>query len=186
MTDEIKERLYKAIDTSFGEFETCSTEEEEGKIQIIQNLYKLKIDDDKVFFSNQDNYAKLKLERDRLLFEQEKEKSKLKLEQDKLEFEKHKLDFEKQREETRTALEQDKLEFEKRREEIHEQNLKLEDLNKNIDRKIKICITVGEIMVPLLFYGAWLNKGLKFEENGAITSLTFRNFINHFKPTKTR
>ena len=52
------------------------------------------------------------------------------------------------------------------------------------DRYIKIG---GDIVIPvatLMFYGIWMNKGFKFEESGSISSLTFRNLIGRFRPTK--
>lgn len=52
------------------------------------------------------------------------------------------------------------------------------------DRYFKIGIAAAELMIPLMFYGIWMNKGFKFEETGTITSSTFKGLINRFKPTK--
>lgn len=52
------------------------------------------------------------------------------------------------------------------------------------DRYFKVGIAAAELMIPLMFYGIWMNKGFKFEENGTITSSTFKGLINRFRPTK--
>ena len=40
------------------------------------------------------------------------------------------------------------------------------------------------IGLPLVGYGHWFRKGLKFEETGSITSSMMRNLINKFKTKK--
>lgn len=46
-------------------------------------------------------------------------------------------------------------------------------------------ITAGaELILPLIFYGVWMRRGLKFEETGTFTSQTFKWLASRFKPTK--
>lgn len=52
------------------------------------------------------------------------------------------------------------------------------------DRYVKIGIAAAELILPLMFYAVWMNKGFKFEETGTYTSRTFGGLINRFKPTK--
>lgn len=52
------------------------------------------------------------------------------------------------------------------------------------DRYFRLGIAAAELILPLMFYAAWMKKGFKFEETGAYTSTTFRNLFNRFKPTK--
>ena len=52
------------------------------------------------------------------------------------------------------------------------------------DRYWKIGIAAAELLVPLVFYGAWMSAGFKFEEKGTYSSQTFKNLFNRFKPTK--
>ena len=52
------------------------------------------------------------------------------------------------------------------------------------DRYFKVGIAAAELMIPLVFYGIWMNKGFKFEETGAYTSTTFKGLFNRFRPTK--
>lgn len=40
------------------------------------------------------------------------------------------------------------------------------------------------IILPLIFYGSWMRKGLEFEKEGTFTSSTFKGLINRFRPTK--
>lgn len=52
------------------------------------------------------------------------------------------------------------------------------------DRYVRIGIAAAELVIPLVFYGIWMRKGFKFEENGTYTSTTFRGLFNRFRPTK--
>lgn len=52
------------------------------------------------------------------------------------------------------------------------------------NRYLKYGLEAAGIIVPLIFYGIWMNKGFKFEETGTFTSSTFRGLFNRFRPTK--
>ena len=63
--------------------------------------------------------------------------------------------------------------------------LKQQMLNESIkDRYFKLGLDVAGLIVPIIFYGIWLRRGLKFEETGTFTSTTFRGLFNRFKPTQ--
>ena len=47
-----------------------------------------------------------------------------------------------------------------------------------------IGIAAAELVLPLMFYGVWMRRGLRFEETGTFTSQTFKNLFNRFKPTR--
>lgn len=53
-----------------------------------------------------------------------------------------------------------------------------------IDRYVKWGLEVAGIVLPLMFYATWMNKGFKFEETGTYTSTTFRGLFNRFRPTR--
>ncbi len=53
-----------------------------------------------------------------------------------------------------------------------------------IDRCVKIGVAVGELALPLAFYGLWMRRGFEFEKTGSFTSTTFKNLLNRFRPTK--
>lgn len=52
------------------------------------------------------------------------------------------------------------------------------------DRYIRIGIAAAELILPMVFYGIWMRRGFKFEENGTFTSTTFRGLFSRFRPTK--
>ena len=67
----------------------------------------------------------------------------------------------------------------------NEEQLKQHQLNDQvIDRYVRIGVATAELVLPLVFYGVWMSRGLKFEETGTFTSQTFKNLFNRFKPTR--
>ena len=68
-----------------------------------------------------------------------------------------------------------------------EKDLELQQ-NVNKDNKIlsaiKCGIDIAGIVLPLAFYGVWMNRGLEFEKEGSFTSATFKGLFGKFKPTK--
>lgn len=63
--------------------------------------------------------------------------------------------------------------------------LKQQMLDESIkDRYFKLGLDVAGLIVPIIFYGVWMGRGLKFEETGTFTSTTFRGLFNRFKPTQ--
>lgn len=70
---------------------------------------------------------------------------------------------------------------------IHEleQELKtaqLEEAKK--DRYFKYGVEAGLGLLTLAFYGLWLRRGFKFEEEGTYRSKTFMNLTKFFKPKR--
>ena len=53
-----------------------------------------------------------------------------------------------------------------------------------IDRCMRTGMDIAGLVLPLVFYGIWMNKGFKFEETGSVTSTTFKNLLNRVRPTK--
>lgn len=49
---------------------------------------------------------------------------------------------------------------------------------------IKMGIDTAGIVLPLVFYANWMDKGFKFEQTGTFTSTTFRGLFQKFKTTK--
>lgn len=63
--------------------------------------------------------------------------------------------------------------------------IQADTLGENVtNQRLRVCIDVASIIVPIVFYGTWMRKGFRFEETGTFTSRTFMNLINRFKPTK--
>ena len=69
------------------------------------------------------------------------------------------------------------------KEDINDDNVK-KDIELRSDRIIKVITDATTIIVPIIFYNAWMNKGFRFEETGTYTSNTFKNLFNKFKPSK--
>ena len=49
---------------------------------------------------------------------------------------------------------------------------------------LKTAVELSAVVVPVVFYGVWLKKGFEFEEEGTITSNTFKGLISKFKTTR--
>ena len=65
--------------------------------------------------------------------------------------------------------------------------LRIEEIKtetETLDLYAKIGIAAAELVLPLMFYGVWMSRGLRFEETGTFTSQTFKNLFNRFKPTR--
>lgn len=45
-------------------------------------------------------------------------------------------------------------------------------------------MAAAELVLPLMFYGVWMRRGFKFEQDGTFTSQTFRGLFSRFRPTK--
>ena len=63
--------------------------------------------------------------------------------------------------------------------------LKKDQLEEQIkDRYFRLGLEAAGIVLPMIFYAAWMKRGFRFEETGTYTSTTFRGLFNRFKPTK--
>ncbi len=65
-------------------------------------------------------------------------------------------------------------------EETRNDQLKEEQVN----RYFKLGLEAAGIILPMIFYAAWMKRGFRFEETGTYTSTTFRSLFNRFKPTR--
>lgn len=71
--------------------------------------------------------------------------------------------------------------------DARENEVLLKEKQLNQEKKngfIKLGLEAAGIILPLVFYAAWMTKGFKFEETGTYTSTTFRNLFGGFKPKK--
>ena len=69
--------------------------------------------------------------------------------------------------------------------DVQDEQYKRSQLDEQVkDRYFKLGIAAAELLIPIMFYGIWMRKGLKFEETGTYTSTTFRGLFNRFRPTK--
>jgi parvulin-like peptidyl-prolyl isomerase len=71
--------------------------------------------------------------------------------------------------------------------DARENEVLLKEKQLNQEKKngfLKLGLEAAGIILPLVFYAAWMTKGFKFEETGTYTSTTFRNLFGGFKPKK--
>ena len=85
-----------------------------------------------------------------------------------------------------TELELKHLELEDKIEVQTDDNAYKEVLMKRemLQTFVKGGIEVFGVVAPIMFYSAWMKRGLKFEETGTYTSQTFKGLFGKFKPTK--
>lgn len=55
--------------------------------------------------------------------------------------------------------------------------------SEEIGRYIRLGLDAAGIILPLMFYAAWMKRGFEFEKDGTFTSQTFRGLFNKFRPT---
>jgi hypothetical protein len=86
------------------------------------------------------------------------------------------------------AIEMEKIERESKdkvdERENENQHRKNQDKLETRDRLIKNCIAVAGIVIPTVVTIWGTNKSLKFEEDGTITTIMGRGFINKLLPKK--
>ena len=85
-----------------------------------------------------------------------------------------------------TELELKHLELEDKIEVQTDDNAYKEVLMKRemLQTFVKGGIEVFGVVAPIMFYSAWMKRGLRFEETGTYTSQTFKGLFGKFKPTK--
>ena len=87
-------------------------------------------------------------------------------------------------EETRGTRELRKISEQSAMDEREYQRKVNEEKSNKVARVVGWVLDVLGIVAPLVSYGAWINKGLKFEESGSFCSTTFRNLIGKIRPGK--
>ena len=63
-----------------------------------------------------------------------------------------------------------------------EEDKTVDDKQERVFRIIRIAVDGAGIVLPLIFYGVWMRRGLKFEETGAVTSPIVRNLFSKITP----
>lgn len=138
------------------------------------------LDDDRLEFERRKLEGSEELEKARLDFESEKLKSNADVEAERIANDKE-----------RTRLEKIRIEQEELKVGTESENRRKERYQKYFDTAVragevvvKIVCEAATILVPIKFYGMWLEQGFNFEKDGTFTSTTFRGLFNKFKPTK--
>ena len=84
------------------------------------------------------------------------------------------------RRKTEIQHEQNELDRQEREERFKKEQL--EEQKK--DRYFRLGVEVAGIILPLMFFATWMDRGFTFEETGTYTSKTFMSLFNRFRPTK--
>lgn len=74
----------------------------------------------------------------------------------------------------------DELERQTREEQFKRDQL----VEQKKDRYFRMGIEVAGIVLPLMFYACWIDRGFTLETDGTYTSKTLMSLLNKFKPTK--
>lgn len=67
---------------------------------------------------------------------------------------------------------------------LKSKELAQEIIRDTMNDKVKLIdlgVQAAGIILPIMFYGSWIKKGLEFEKNGTFTSNTFKSLISKFK-----
>ena len=70
---------------------------------------------------------------------------------------------------------------------IKSKELAQEIVRDTMNDKVKLIdlgVQAAGIILPIMFYGSWMKKGLEFEQSGTLTSNTFKSLISKFKVIK--
>lgn len=167
MNEKLKELLDAKIEAELNALDDFdpTTEEHYHVVENVVKLYKLKTDEEKAVM--EDAEKRLRREMEAAQFERDIEcrNRELQLKEEQLSEQTREHDCE-------ANLRERELQFEEARTEWQ-----------RIVEYAKLGAEIAGIVLPLMFYGRWMAKGLKFEETGTFTSTTFRNLFTRFKPT---
>ena len=186
--------------------------QEDDKIEYNYKLESLKIENDKNDKENKNDIERSKISKDESFnnrkldiedkrIEIENKTNIKKIENDET-FNNRKLDIEDKRIEieNKTSIKKIDNDFmiNNRKLDIEEisgnESLKLkskelaqEIVRDTMNDKIKLIdlgVQAAGIILPIIFYGSWVNKGLEFEKEGTFTSTTFKSLISKLKIMK--
>ena len=186
--------------------------QEEDKIEYNYKLESLKIENDKNDKENKNDIERSKISKDESFnnrkldiedkrIENENKTNIKKIENDEA-FNNRKLDIEDKRIEIENKTNIKKIDndfmINNRKLDIEEisgnESLKLkskelaqEIVRDTMNDKVKLIdlgVKAAGIILPIIFYGSWVNKGLEFEKEGTFTSTTFKGLISKLKIMK--
>ena len=71
--------------------------------------------------------------------------------------------------------------------------LRVKDINKELNedgdktkstifRSLDVGVKATGVVLPIVFYSVWMNRGLEFEKEGCFTSATFKGLTKFFRP----
>ena len=154
--------------------------QEEDKIEYNYKLESLKIENDK-----NDKNDKNDIERSRICKDETFNNRKLDIEDKRIEIE-NKTNIKKI--ENDFMINNRKLDIEEisgnESLKLKSKELAQEIIRDTMNDKVKLIdlgVQAAGIILPIMFYGSWMKKGLEFEKSGTFTSNTFKGLISKFK-----
>ena len=157
--------------------------QEDDKIEYNYQLESLKIDNDK-----NDKVDKNDIERSRISKDETFNNRKLDIEDKRIEIE-NKTNIKKI--DNDFVINNRKLDIEEisgnESFKIKSKELAQEIVRDTMNDKVKLIdlgVQAAGIILPIMFYGSWMKKGLEFEQSGTFTSNTFKSLISKFKVMK--
>lgn len=205
---DIKNLLDKEIERLLTHIETLGygTDERKAAISELDRLYKLRIEETK----NEQEYKKdcdrraqerelhqadeaLKREQMAQELKLHTADEKLKRDQMKADRDLHKAEADLKREqmtaerELRQAdetLKRDQMAMEREFHEADDKSKRELLSDQGIERYFRYGAMALELVLPIVAYGVWYHKGLKFEETGTVTSTMTKNLIARMLPKK--
>ena len=154
--------------------------QEDDKIEYNYKLESLKIENDK-----NDKNDKNDIERSRICKDETFNNRKLDIEDKRIEIE-NKTNIKKI--ENDFMINNRKLDIEEisgnESLKFKSKELAQEIIRDTMNDKVKLIdlgVQAAGIILPIIFYGSWMNKGLEFEKSGTFTSNTFKSLISKFK-----
>lgn len=154
--------------------------QEDDKIEYNYKLESLKIENDK-----KDKNDKNDIERSRICKDETFNNRKLDIEDKRIEIE-NKTNIKKI--ENDFMINNRKLDIEEisgnESLKLKSKELAQEIIRDTMNDKVKLIdlgVQAAGIILPIMFYGSWIKKGLEFEKSGTFTSNTFKSLISKFK-----
>ena len=154
--------------------------QEDDKIEYNYKLESLKIENDK-----NDKNDKNDIERSRICKDETFNNRKLDIEDKRIEIE-NKTNIKKI--ENDFMINNRKLDIEEisgnESLKFKSKELAQEIIRDTMNDKVKLIdlgVQAAGIILPIMFYGSWMKKGLEFEKSGTFTSNTFKSLISKFK-----
>lgn len=211
MNKLITEKMEEEVLTILDQMENLDKQSDEyrGLLRTIQDFKKIISEDDKLELeSAKISNDQIKIDNDFLIKKQELHENINKMNRE-LSVKEEQLALERTKENNSHQVAIDELDLKDREHRSNEfvknreHEIKLKELDLEIQKiedersakiaeltasKIGTYVKIGVeglgVVAPLVFYGYWMNKGFQFEEEGTITSSTFKGLIGKFKPTK--
>lgn len=82
------------------------------------------------------------------------------------------------------ALKRDQMSTERELHQAEDQSKREQLSDQVVERYFRYGAIALELVLPIVAYGIWYNKGLKFEETGTITSSLTRNLVTKLLPKR--